>query len=141
MKIKWKQIIIASIIVGFIIIFIDIIFGELIQFFWSYDIFDLGGMREIDDPLMLLFFVHPWILGFALTFVYSYFQKALDGTYIGKGIKFGFLMWIVIFVPNAFLVYTSMNYPFGFTVNSVVPPLIYMLLSGIIIAKIFEWLE
>ena len=59
MKIKFKQIIIGGIITGFIIIFIDIILGGLIQFIWSYDIFKLSGMRKIDDPLMVLFFVHP----------------------------------------------------------------------------------
>jgi len=138
---KWKQIIIGGIIVGFIIILIDIILGELIQFIWPYDILELGGMRKIDDPIMLLFFVHPWVFSFALTFVYSFFEKALDGNYITKGWKFGFLMWAVIFVPYAFLVYTSMDYPIGFTVNSVIPPLVYMLLSGILIAKTFEWLE
>ncbi|MBE3122354.1 MAG: hypothetical protein IMZ53_14210 [Thermoplasmata archaeon] len=138
---KWKEIIVGGILVGFVIVFVDIILGGLIQFIWSYDIFKLGGMRKIDDPIMLLFFVHPWVLSFMLTFVYSYFGKALDGNYITKGWKFGLLMWTVVFVPYAFLVYTSMNYPIGFTVNSVIPPLAYMLLSGILIAKTFEWLE
>jgi hypothetical protein len=82
---KWKQIIIGGIIVGFIIMLIDIILGGLIKFIWPYDIFELGGMRKINHPIMLFFFVHPWVLGFTLTFVYSYFGKALDGNYITKG--------------------------------------------------------
>ena len=138
---KWKGIIVGGIIAGFVIVIIDIIIGGFIQSIWPYDIFELGGMRKIDDPVMLLFFIHPWILSFALSLVYSYFGKAFNGNYITKGWKYGLLIWIVIFVPYTFLVFTSMDYPTGFYMNSIIPPLIYMLLSGILIAKIFEWLE
>ena len=136
---KWKEIIVGGIIVGFIIMLIDIIIGGIFQFILPYDIFKLGGMRKIDDPIMLLFFIHPWVLSFTLSFVYSYFEKALNGNYIAKGWKFGLLMWIVIFVPYTFLVFTSMDYPIGFYVNSIIPPIFYMILSGVVIAKIFEW--
>ena len=138
---KWKQIIVGGLIVGFIIMLIDIIIGGVFQLIWPYNIFELGGIRKIDDPIMLMFFIHPWVLGFALTFVYSYFSKALNGNYITKGWKFGILMWIVIFVPYAFLVFTSMDYPIGFYVNSIIPPLFYMILSGVFIAKICKWLK
>jgi hypothetical protein len=138
---KWKGIIVGGIIAGFVIVIIDIIIGRFIQSIWPYDIFELGGMRKIDDPVMLLFFVHPWVLGFSLSFVYSYFGQALNGNYIAKGWKYGLLMWIVIFVPYTFLVFTSMDYPVGFYVNLILPPLVYMLLSGIVISKTFEWLE
>jgi hypothetical protein len=138
---KCKEIIVGGIIVGFMIMLIDIIIGGIFQLVLPYDIFELGGMRTIDDPIMLLFFIHPWVLSFTLSFVYSYFEKTLDGNYITKGWKFGFLMWIVIFVPYTFLVFASMEYPIGFYVNSIIPPFFYMILSGIVIAKTFEWLK
>ena len=138
---KWKEIIVGGIIVGLIIMLIDIIIGGIFQFILPYDIFKLGGMRKIDDPIMLLFFIHPWVLSFTLSFVYSYFEKALNGNYIAKGWKFGLLMWIVIFVPYTFLVFASMDYPIGFYVNSIIPPFFYMILSGVVIAKTFEWLK
>ena len=138
---KWKQIIVAGFIVGFIIMLIDIVIGGIFQLILPYDIFELGGMRTIDNPIMMLFFIHPWILGFSLSFVYSYIVKALNGNYIAKGWKFGLLMWIVIFVPYTFLVFASMEYPIGFYVNSIIPPFFYMILSGIVIAKTFEWLK
>lgn len=137
---KWKQIIMGGLIVGFIIMVIDIVIGGIFRLFLPYDIFELGGMRKISDPIMLLFFVHPWVLSFILSFVYSHFGKALNGNYIAKGWKFGLLMWIVIFVPYTFLVFTSMEYPIGFYINSIFPPFFYMTLSGIVISKIFEWL-
>ena len=138
---KWKQIIVAGFIVGFIIMLIDIVIGGIFQRILPYDIFELGGMRTIDDPIMMLFFIHPWVLGFSLSFVYSYIGKALNGNYIAKGWKFGLLMWIVIFAPYAFLVFASMDYPIGFYLNSIIPPFFYMLMSGVVISKTFELLK
>jgi len=50
-------------------------------------------------------------------------------------------MWTVIFVPYAFLIFSSMDYPIGFVVNSIIPPFVYMIVSGVLIAKTFEWLR
>ena len=50
-------------------------------------------------------------------------------------------MWIVIFIPYTFLIFTSMDYPIGFYVNSIIPPFFYMIFSGVVIAKTFEWLK
>jgi hypothetical protein len=138
---KWRPIIVGGIIVGFVIMLIDIIIGGFLQLILPYDIFQLGGMRKSDDPIMLLFFIHPWVLGFALSFVYSYIGDVLNGNHIAKGWRYGFLMWIVIFVPYAFLVFSSMDYPIGFVVNSIIPPFVYMIVSGVLIAKTFEWLR
>ena len=138
---KWKQIIVAGLIVGFIIIVIDIVIGGILQTILPYNIFQFGGMRTIDDPIMMLFFIHPWVLSFTLSFVYSHFGKSLNGNYITKGWKFGLLMWIVIFIPYTFLVFVSMDYPIGFYLNSIIPPFFYMILSGIVIAKTFKCLK
>ena len=96
-------------------------------------------MRSIKDPICILYFIYPWILGFALSFAYPYFDKGLEGKPITKGWKFGLLMWIVVGITSAFLVFSSMDYPIGFTVNSVVGSLLDTLIAGIIIANIFNW--
>ena len=101
-----------------------------------YNILELGGMRAANDPVMLLFFLHPFVLGVALAYVYPYVGKSLEGSNLKKGEKFGLLMWAVVNVPSIFLVYTSMNYSMGFTVNSIVGSFLYMLAAGIVIAKI-----
>jgi len=136
---KLKQILIGGILAGIVIEVISLAFSWLAQSIWQYDVMKLAGMRPITDPIAVLFFVYPWVIGFALVCVYSYFEKALDGNYITKGWKFGLLMWIVVSISSAFLVFASMDYPIGFAVNSVIGPLIYMLVTGIVIAKIFDW--
>ena len=136
-----KQVVVGGIVAGFIIFVISWIFSWLTQTLWNYNVLDLAGMRGVDDPLAVLFFVYPWVLGFALSSVYSSIQKAFEGDVLSKGWKFGFLMWIIAGIPSAFLVFTSMTYPVGFTVNSVVGSLICMLVAGIVLVKIFNWIH
>ena len=50
-------------------------------------------------------------------------------------------MWIVVDITSAFLVFSSMDYPIGFTVNSVAGSLLDTLIAGIIIAKTFHWIK
>jgi len=138
---KWKQVFVGGIFSGIAIILIDMIFSCFTQTIWEYNVFELPGMRTIEDPVAILFFVYPWVLGFAMTYVYPYIGKVLEGDSIVKGWKFGLMMWVVVSITSAFLVFTSMNYPIGFTINSVVGPLIYMPVSGIVIAKTFDWIK
>jgi hypothetical protein len=136
---KLKQILIGGILAGIVIEVISMGFSWLAQSIWNYDVLKLAGMRTINDPVSILFFVYPWVLGFALVCVYSYFEKALEGNYFAKGWKFGLLMWVVVSISSAFLVFASMDYPIGFTVNSIIGPLVYMPVAGIVVAKIFDW--
>lgn len=138
---KWKQVVVGGIISGTVIIIIDLIFSWITQTIWDYNVLKLPGMRTIDDPVALLFFIYPWVLGFALSMVYSQLGNTLEGTSTSKGFKFGFLMWIAVGITSAFLVFSSMDYPLGFTVNSVIGSLIYIPLAGIVISKIFDSLK
>jgi hypothetical protein len=136
-----KKILVAGLVAGLAIFILSMAFSSLAQWIWDFDMMEIAGMRESDDPVMALFFVHPWVLGFAMAILYTYCGKALEGDFLSKGACFGFLMWIVVGIPSAFLVFTSMDYPVGFTVNSVIGTLIYLLVSGILISKLFEWMK
>jgi len=138
---KIKQILIGGILSGTGILAVSIIFSWLTQNIWQYDILGLTGMRSIDDPICILYFVYPWVLGFALSFAYPYFEKGLDGKSIAIGLKFGLLMWFVVGITSAFLVFSSMDYPIDFTINSVIGSLLDTLIAGIIIAKTFDWIK
>ena len=136
-----KKILVAGLVAGLFILILSTAISSLAQLIWDFDYMEIAGTRETDDPLMVLFFFHPWVLGFALAIIYSHVGNALKGDAIRKGSFFGLLMWIVIGIPSAFLVFTSMDYPDGFTVNSIIGPLIYLLVSGVVIAKLFAWMK
>ncbi len=138
---KIKQIFVGGILSGLGIFAVSIIFSWLTQNIWQYDVLELAGMRSIDDPISILYFVYPWVLGFALSFTYSYFDKSFEGKSLTKGWKFGLLMWIIVGITSAFLVFSSMEYPIGFTVNSVVGSFLDTVIAGSIIAITFDRLK
>jgi hypothetical protein len=73
-----------------------------------------------------------------MAIVYSKLGSAIKGTPMQKGVKFGLIMWLVSSLPSVFIVYTSMNYPIGFSLDSLLGSLIYMPLAGVVIAKIMK---
>ena len=136
-----KKILLGGITAGIVIFVVSLLFSGLVQMIGDFDMVELDGMRDMDDPIAFLFFLHPWVLGFALAFVYPYLEKSLKGYTFQNGVIFGLLMWIVIAIPSAFLVFSSMDYPLGFTINSVIGPLIYLVASGFVIEKTFMFLK
>ena len=88
--------------------------------------------------MMMMFFLYPFVLAFAMAYVYQLTEKKFDGDWKHKGMKFGFMTWILAGFPNTFLVFSSMNYPIGFTINNFVSAFFSMMAMGLIIAKICE---
>jgi len=48
-----------------------------------------------------------------------------------RGKAFGIYVWLLAGLPSAFIVYTSMDYPLGFTVSSLAGSFLYMVAAGI----------
>jgi hypothetical protein len=135
---KIVKIILAGILGGIAILIISMLFSMLFQAAFGYDIMKLDGMRTINDPIMALFFLYPFVISFTVAILYAKTRKAFSGTTMQQGTSLGLIAWIVASIPSAFIVFSSMNYPIGFTINSIAGPLIYMVIAGIIIAKIMQ---
>jgi len=133
-----KKVFIAGILGGLAIFVVWLIAGIIVQAARLYDVMSLGGMRAANDPIMLLFFLHPWVTGFAVAIAYSQFGKAFEGSATKKGVKFGLIMWLVSNIPSSFVIYTSMSYPVAFVVVSVAGSFVYMVTAGVVIAKVME---
>lgn len=84
-----------------------------------------GMFRSWSDPLMLLFFVHPFLLGLVLAWVWSNCKGLLkDGTDVMKGANFGAVIWLMSTVPGMLITYSSFAISllmvFSWTVNSLI---------------------
>lgn len=135
----FRKFLVAGLAGGLAYFVVMLVFSFLVQLVLHYDVMSLGGMRAVDDPVMLLFFLSPWVYGFALALVYDKLGRKLEcGCVVWKGKCFGLLMWLVIVVPSTFVVYTSMTYPLGFTVDQLVGGLFEMLAAGVVISKLME---
>jgi hypothetical protein len=129
----FKKIMISGIISGIVILVVSTITSSFFQAVFSYNVLELDGMRQINDPIMTLFFVFPWVIGFAMAILYDYTKACFKGKTIQKTTRLGLLSWAMYGIPSTFIVFSSMNYPIGFTINSLVGSLIYLLIGASVI--------
>ena len=132
----WKRIIIAGIVSGIVIFAVSAIIRVIVQAILPYNVLELGGMRATTDPVIVLFFLHPWVIGFTMAILYEKTKSSFQGTYVQKGAMLGLLVWLVASLSSAFAVYTSINYPLGFKVDVIIGTFLYMLAAGIVTAKL-----
>jgi uncharacterized membrane protein len=135
-QLETKTIVISGIVAGIVILVLSMIVSTATQVLFDYNVLTLAGMRSVNDPVSILFFLHPFVVGLAMAILYDFTKKSFTGTAIRKGIVLGLLGWVVYGIPSAFIVFSSMDYPIGFTVNSVIGSLVYMLGAGITITKL-----
>ena len=132
-----KKILLAGFLAGFAIAFVWLGFDYLVQQFLPYDASDLSGTRAMDDPLMAVFFLHPWVIGFSMAAVYPFFTKIIRC----KGCKpkmYALIVWILTGVPQFFIVFTSMDYPVGFYINQLLGGFLYIVAASYVIWKILD---
>lgn len=136
-RMDFKRIFLAGFLAGVVIAAVYFLFQYVIQSVLPYDVFELGGMRSQDDPLMLLFLFYPWVVGFTMAAVYPFFTKLIKCRTC-KPIVFAVVVWIVSVVPQFFIVFTTMDYPLGFYVNQVFGSFFYVIAAAHVIWKILD---
>jgi hypothetical protein len=133
-----KNIVVAGLTGGtllFILLFgLNMIMNKLI----AYDISKFNGMRPMDDPVMMLFFVYPFVIAFAAAYVYDAVHPALQGSVVQKGVLFGVILLVIVAIPSNFAMYTSMDWPVTFYIGNLIWAVIGFLLTGIIFARVWN---
>ena len=71
-----------------------------------------------------------------MAIAFAKFKDSFKVTGWCRGKAFGLYAWLLAGLPSAFIVYTSMNYPLGFTVSSALGSLLYIVAAGITLEKI-----
>lgn len=92
---------------------------------------DPNLFRANSDPLMLLFFAHPFLIAAVLAWLWSKTKNAFNNS----GIKFGFAYWFVATIPGMFATYTSMPYSFLVVLSWTISGLVQAIIAGLILSK------
>jgi len=91
--------------------------------------------RPWTDPLMLLFFVYPFLTGIILAWFWNK-TKNVFGENIKGGINFGITYWVIASIPGMFITYSSMPYSLLIVISWLVGGLVEALLAGVILSKL-----
>ena len=133
-----KNIIAGGIAGGITLLIAMFVFGKIAGFIAPFDMATLGGMRAANDPVMAFFVLYPFVLAFAAAILFDMIKNSLNGTYLNKGLMFGFLLFIIETIPSIFIIFTTMTYPLGFYLSSFLTGIIAYPVIGIIFVKIWK---
>lgn len=136
MSLDVKKMLIGGLAAGAAITIVQWIVYFAVLAVFPFDMMSLGGMRPVNDPLMILWFLHPFVLGLAMAAAFQKFKGSFAKTGWCRGKAFGIFAWLLVGLPSAFLVWTSMDYPIGFTVNSLLGTLLYLIAAGLVLEKV-----
>ncbi len=85
--------------------------------------------RPWSDPLMMLFFLYPFILGFVLAFLWN--KKIADK----NPLKFALVYWLIASVPGMFVTYTSFAVSLAMVVSWTLNGFIQAFIAGLVFSR------
>lgn len=129
---------VGGIAAGFLLLILMIVSGFLVNIIIPADISQYSGMRAMNDPIMNLFYIYPFVIAFAASIVFDYVKGCLNGTTTGKGLAFGALLICIMTIPSLYVMYTSMTWPVDFYISTAVWEIVSFPLMGITFAKIWK---
>ena len=119
----------------FVLLFgLDLIMNRFIE----YDMGKFDGMRQMNDPLMLLFFLYPYVVAFAAAYAYDTVHPSLAGSGWHKGVSFGIFLIILVAIPSDFAMVTSLDLPVTFFISNLIWAIVGFLLAGTIFSRIWS---
>jgi hypothetical protein len=128
-----KNVVIIGITGGIVLLVVTFGADALVQLIAPYNLFELGGMRAINDPLMMLFFLEPFLFSVIVAITWSLTGRCFTGSDVEKSLKYGGFLFLLIIVPNTWVIFSTMTYPAGFHLSN--------LLTGIISYPVIGYLN
>ncbi len=92
--------------------------------------------RPWDDPIMMLFFLYPIILGFGLAWIWDKVKQLFTGSVLKKGINFGTIYFLVLVLPTFLINFSSFNLPFVMILSWGIMGAVNGFVAGFILAKL-----
>ena len=134
---KMKKILITGLIAGCILFILS--YGGLflaVKFFpslfteYNNPLFNSDGKRDV------LFYLHAFIISFALSWFWDRFKGLFKGAFILRGLEFGFVYSIIALVPVMWISFSALDITVVMVLSWLVYGLIQAIIAGVIFAKL-----
>jgi hypothetical protein len=132
-----KKILITGLIAGCILFVLS--YGGLFlgvrffsDLFVAYDnpLFNSDGSRDV------LFYMHAFIISFALSWFWDRFKSLFKGTFIMRGLEFGFVYSIIALLPVMWISFSSLDITVVMVSSWFLYGLAQAIIAGLVFAKI-----
>lgn len=111
--------------------FLGVIMPSLSQEYQNTSIF-----RPWTDPLMIIYFAYPFILGVTLFYLWEKVSKQFSGDPVNKAFQFAKLYFVIATIPGMFISYTSFQISLIMILSWTVVGFLQAYVSGFVFAKI-----
>ena len=133
-----KKIILSGLLVGLVNFVAAMAISQLFRVIFpsvNVEYSNPNLFRPYSSPLMLLFFVYPFLLGIILAWFWNK-TKSIFGSDTKGGLKFALTYWVIASIPGMFATYTSMPYSFLIVISWLISGLVEAIIAGIIFSKL-----
>ncbi len=133
-----KKIIWIGLTTGVAMIVVNLILNPMLSwlFPWLKEAYMDPVFRPWDDPIMMLFFLYPIILGFGLAYVWDKTKQLFNKSACRNGINFGLIYFFVGGIPTFLINYSSFNFPLSMILSWTIMGLVNGLVAGCVLAKL-----
>lgn len=132
-----KKVLLSGLIAGVILFIVS--YGGLFlsirffpEFFVTYNnpLFNSDGSRD------LLFYLHAFIIAFALSWFWDRFKGLLNGHSLLRGLEFGLIYALVALLPVMWITFSSLDITFVMVMSWFLYGLFQAVIAGIVFAKL-----
>jgi hypothetical protein len=132
-----RKILISGLIAGGILFVLS--YGGLflaVRFFpalfteYNNPLFNSDGKRDI------LFYLHAFIISFALSWFWDRFKVLFKGVSIIRGLEFGFVYSIIALLPVMWISFSALDITVSMVLSWFVYGLVQAIIAGVVFAKI-----
>jgi len=131
-----NKIIISGVVAGIALLLVGI-FGlySTIWFFPALASQYFDPAFAFQSSRNMVFYLHPFVIGMALSWFWSFTKGSLTGAFLVRGLKFGVMYALIATFPMMWLIYSSLSVSLGLVATW----LALGLLQGIVAGLVFEF--
>lgn len=64
---------------------------------------------DMQSSRVMIYYIHPFIISLALSWFWQRFKGSLTGSFITRGVEFGFIYMLVAILPMMWMIYAAMS--------------------------------
>ncbi|MDZ4707194.1 MAG: hypothetical protein SH818_02235 [Saprospiraceae bacterium] len=102
-----------------------------------------GIAEQYYDPIFSLegnktwmFFLHPFIISFALAWFWSRFKTLFNGSYWFRGLEVGLVYGLIAILPSMWMIYSALSVSLTMVISWGIYGLMQAVIAGIISARL-----
>jgi hypothetical protein len=134
-----KKIFIPGVVAGVVMLVAAVVVGLLTSLAlpsMAKEYENTNLFRSMSDPIMLLYFVYPFLLGVALAWVWDRTKGVIgEGSIWMRGGKFARTFWIVSALPGILMSYSSFPISLALALSWLLSSMVQLLCAGYIYAR------